>query len=132
MAKAIFVNSREFERDYKVPSGQIITLKIDDDWREITFYDQSGTKLDGGFQFEDDEDEQQRYLLARMYAPFTRAGLGRAALEFFIDITGASVYARQIEDEPDDGSHLTGDAPEFVDKMIKEGLLEDPNIGYVD
>lgn len=24
-----------------------------------------------------------------------------------------------------DGSHLTGDAPHFVDKMIKEGLIQE-------
>jgi hypothetical protein len=65
-----------------------------------------------------------------MYAPITRNGLGRAALEFFISVTNATVYARQIHDKYGDGSDLTGNAPEFVNAMVEEGLLEDPEKEY--
>lgn len=59
-----------------------------------------------------------------MYSPIPQSGLGRAALEFFIDMTGASIYCRPNDGiVRDDGSHLTEVAPGFVHKMQQEGLI---------
>lgn len=58
--------------------------------------------------------------------PIIGVGLGRAALEFFKEYTGAEVFAREYDGQVrDDGSHLTEDAPGFVAKMIDEGILLD-------
>lgn len=32
MARAILISENELERDYQIPNGQIITLKLDDDY----------------------------------------------------------------------------------------------------
>lgn len=128
MAKAILINDRELERDYQIYGKILITLKLEEDYSEITFYDSSDNKLDGEFGFIDESENGDNYLLGRMYAPaeFKESGLGRAALEFFKGYTGFDVYARTHDGiVRDDGSHLTEDAPGFVMKMINEGLLTD-------
>lgn len=126
MATAILVDEREFERDYKISDGRIITIKISDDLSEVSFWE--GQKLLGSendFVFIDECDDGTCYLLSRMYIKPKGFGLGRAALKFFIDITGATVYTRSNDGiTRDDGSHLTEDAPGFVFKMIDEGLIQ--------
>lgn len=124
MAKAILQNEREFERDYLLSNGTIITLVLEDDYSQITFKDSSGISLEGEFSFNENEDNG-RYLLERMYAPIKKQGIGRACLEFFIETTGAIVYTRPNDgNQLDDGSHLTEDAPGFVNQMQNEGLIE--------
>lgn len=126
MAKAELIDDREFERDYKLSNGQIITLKLSDDLSQITFW-LDGRRLgnDEDFCFKDLGDYSDGYLLARMYIPIKGMGLGRAALEFFTEITKMKVYVRPNDGiSRDDGSYLTEDAPGFVHKMRKEGLIE--------
>lgn len=128
MAKAILINDRDLERDYQINGSTLITLKLEDDFSEIKFYDSNGIELEGEFLFFDESENGESYLLGRMYAPssFKKSGLGRAALELFTEYTGANVYAREHDGQVrDDGSHLTGDAPIFVGQMIEEGLLLD-------
>lgn len=127
MARAILVNDNDSERDYQITGGRIITLKLEADFSQITFWE-NGKQLgrDRDFLFDDSETSNNSYLLARMYVPIKEAGLGRAALEFFKDYTQADVFARENDGQVrDDGSHLTEDAPGFVAKMIDEGILLD-------
>jgi hypothetical protein len=127
MSRAILIKSRDFERDYQIYSSTLITLRLADDFSEITFYNSIEEKLDGEFIFIDEYEKGESYLLTRMYAPekFKGAGLGRAALEFFKEYTGANIYARENDGvDRDDGIHLTEDAPGFVARMISEGLLQ--------
>jgi hypothetical protein len=124
MPQAILINDRGTERDYQIPNGNIITLVFDEFDYEITFK-QNGKPLEGEFCFKDEYDSGSSFLLRRMYSPIPQSGLGRAALEFFIDMTGASVYTRENDGETrDDGSHLTEDATIFVPRMQAEGLIE--------
>lgn len=124
MKKAILIEEREFERDYQIQDGRIITLKYDDIEDTITF-SENGESIGDEFSFVDEHENGDRYLLARMYSPIPQSGLGRAALEFFIEMTDAIIYARQHDGiVRDDGSHLTGDAPIFVGKMQEAGLIE--------
>jgi hypothetical protein len=97
MAKAILINQREWERDYKIYGTTLITLKLEEDYSEITFYDSYGHKLDGEFRFADENEDGDSYLLERMYVPsiYKQSGLGRAALEFFKDNSGSDIYARE-------------------------------------
>lgn len=122
-------NDCDFERDYLIKTGEIITLRLNDDLDEISFYDSDGDQLDGSFEFAESETNNYSYLVATMNSPMPKHGLGRAALEFFIDITGASLFARTNDGNVlNDGSNLTENAPEFVGKMINEGLLLDTQI----
>lgn len=130
MPRATLINDREWERDYITPTGRMITLKLDEDLSQVTFWD-GGNQLgnDRDFLFVESEGDNNSYLLARMYSPIVRSGLGRASLEFFKEITGAKIYTRPNDGiVRDDSTHLTGDAPIFVGKMIKEGLIENNDI----
>jgi len=127
MVRAEFISEENLKRKYKIKNGKIVILKIEDDFDEVTFWDEQNIQLgnDRDFLFIEDEYNENRYLLARMYVPIIQNGLGRAAIEFFTEHTDAVVYAREHDGNTrDDGSHLTGDAPMFVGKMQKEGLIE--------
>lgn len=125
MAKAELIEERESERDYKISDGRVITIKVEDDLLSFSFWE--GKNLlgsDDDFVFVD-ECDNGTYLLGRMYIQPKGFGLGRAAIEYFKDNNnGAVVYTRQNDGiTRDDGSHLTEDAPRFVNKMIDEGLI---------
>ena len=125
MAHAEFISEEDYERRYRINTGQIITLKLEEDWSQITFWGndiQLGNDMD--FVFTEMDDSCENYLLSRMYIPIKNVGLGRAALEFFADETGSNVYCRSNDGiVRDDGSHLTEDAHGFVIKMNEEGLI---------
>jgi hypothetical protein len=130
MATATLISNRGNERDYQIQNNRIITLIYDEMDYSISF-EENGKSIGDEFRFiDEDVDEEgfgneERFLLARMYSPIKQSGLGRAAIEFFIDMTGAEIYARPHDGiVRDDGSHLTEDAPAFVSKMQDEGLIE--------
>lgn len=124
MGQAILIKDNDNERIYKLPNGKNITIRIND-YTEIS-YVENGIEIgnDEDFVFIEDEFDSSKYLLARMYVPIKGQGLGRATIEFFTEYFDATVWARNNDGiEREDGSHLTEDAPSFVDKMIEEGLL---------
>lgn len=123
MATATLINDNGHSRIYRTPNGTIVKLEIDDEWTEIKVKDKNDNDL-GEFEFR--ELESGGYKLMRMYCtPVRRSGIGRAALEFFLEIAGGPIYTSPNDGVPrDDGSHLTENAPGFVAKMIKEGLIE--------
>lgn len=56
---------------------------------------------------------------------YKHEGIGREALTFFREIHGLPITASKEDGlKKDDGSHLTGDAPGFVQKMRDEGIIE--------
>ena len=93
MAKAILKENRGDERDYQIPNGDIITLKLGEDNHEITYWDNTNKQLgsDQDFVFLEDEFNPNRFLLARMYVPIKRSGLGRASIDFFKDVYNAII-----------------------------------------
>lgn len=122
--RAILVDDRDLERDYRINGNRIITLEFDEINYSISFKE-NNVKIGNDFEFIDYEENDERYLLAYMFSPITGFGLGRAAIEYFIDMTGATIYARMQDGiVRNDGSHLTGNAFEFVVKMQAEGLIE--------
>ena len=124
MVKAELIYDRGYERDYRIASGNIITLVFDESEFSISFRE-NGEKIGDEFRFIDESSNEERYLLARMYSPIKKEGLGRAVLEFFKYITDGSIYTRPNDNiKRDDQSHLTEDALYFVGKMQEEGLIE--------
>lgn len=126
MSKTILKAEREFERDYQIKGGRIITIIFDEENESFNFKE-NGEIIGDKFRFIDYsvDGNRKRFLIARMYSPIKLAGLGRAVLEFFIYLTEATIYAHQNEGiKKDDGSHLTEDALNFVSKMQKAGLIE--------
>jgi len=96
---------------------------MDEEWTQIEFIDIKSNKKFGEFEFKYLDDGS--YKLMRMYSePCKGGGIGRAALEMFQDIVGGQVVVSQNDGQVrDDGSHLTQDAPGFVNKMISEGFI---------
>ena len=113
------------ERTYQLANDREVTIKIDDD--AVISYWENGQKLGSynDFVFIEDEFIPHRYLLARIFVPITRSGLGRATIEFFKDYFDATIWVRPNDGiEMEDGSHLTGDGVPFVSQMIAEKLIE--------
>jgi len=55
---------------------------------------------------------------------YKKQGIGRACVELFNDYFDVIVTAEENDGIPkDDGSHLTHDAPGFVQKLREEGLI---------
>lgn len=126
MPRAELINENDLERTYRISDGRLVTLKIDDDLSQVTFWNEHDEQLgsDMGFVFRESEFNNS-FLLAKMYVPIKQMGLGRAAIEFFKDVTGATIYTRPNDGiRRDDGSHLTEDAPAFVAKMQSEGIIQ--------
>ncbi|MCB0377327.1 MAG: hypothetical protein KDD33_02450 [Bdellovibrionales bacterium] len=58
---------------------------------------------------------------------YLHCGIGTCALKFFKEEVGGRIFAAENNGETlDDGSHLTNDAPAFIQKMIDLGIVE-PN-----
>lgn len=129
---AVLIAEREWEKDFQISGGRIITLRLQDDWSEISFWEngeQLGSSGDQVFNFIEHEVIDGKYLLARMYCPVKNEGLGREAILMFIEYTGGTIYTRPpLTGELDDGSHLTEDAPGFVMRMQDEELIEQWNL----
>lgn len=130
---ATLIEDRDLERDHRLSDGRIITTVLEDDLSQITFRDKAtGEELSGEFVFEENpESMSEDVLLARMYSPIKYEGLGEAALRHFTEYTGKEVFVRPNDGIPlDDGSHLTEDAPRFVNKMRRLGLIIEEDDGY--
>ena len=120
------------KKQVTMANGRQIEMQLSDEFDEITFWE-NGVQLDGEFEFEVDEFNDSQFLLKRMYSPIQNQGLGKEALEFFIEETCGTIWTRSNDGQQrDDGSHLTGDAPTFVSCMQKRGLIEDREIGMYD
>jgi hypothetical protein len=107
-------------------NGVSITMHLTEEWDKISF-SLCGNELDGEFLFDDIYENQKSFLLKRIYSPnkFKRLGLGEEALIFFKSETNnAIIWARENNGIVlDDGSHLTGNASNFVKKMQRIGLI---------
>ncbi|MBL7558974.1 hypothetical protein JAO71_04075 [Olleya sp. YSTF-M6] len=126
---AELIEDRDFEKDFKLKDNRIITLRLEDDLTEISFWEggnQLGSPYNDVFSFDELEDySEPTYRLSRMYCPVKKNGLGREAVRMFLDYSDAKIVTRPPNTgELSDGSHLTEDAPDFVAKMQKEGLIE--------
>jgi hypothetical protein len=103
-----------------------ITMHLTEEWDRISF-SQNGNELDGEFLFDDVDENQQSFLLKRLYSPnnLKRLGLGEEVLKFFKSETNdAIIWTRENDGVVrDDGSHLTENAPCFIRKMQKKGLI---------
>ena len=126
MPRAELINENDFERTYRISDDRLVTLKIDEDLSQVTFWNEHDEQLGSDMDFVFIESEfNNSFLLARMYVPIKQMGLGRAAVEFFKDFTEATIYTRPNDGiSLDDGSHLTEDAPGFVAKMQSEGIIK--------
>lgn len=108
--------------------GEVIEIEIDFEFTEISFKNSIGEEI-GKFEFSPN-DGFEYYKLVWGYMDlkdkkYKHQGIGREGLIFFKEYTGGLIYANENDGlKCDDGSHLTGDAPTFVDIMRDEGIIE--------
>ena len=127
--KAKLIRDNGTNRIYQISTGENICLYLDEDQLSIKVINSNDNEI-GLMEFttiESDYDIQ--YKLKWMYLDklgnlYKRQGLGRACIEYFNDYFGVIVTAAENDGETqDDGSHLTQDAPGFVEQLRQEGLI---------
>ena len=112
-------------------NGQEVKIDIDDSYDfETTVFGPDGEKI-GEFCFRQIDDFRSYLKLSRMYLDlgddkWKDQGIGREILKRVKEFSGLPIVVGEDYGNPqDDGSHQTGDAPGFIAKMRKEGIVED-------
>ena len=104
----------------------IVFIETDEVSMTSTVRTAGGAKI-GSIEFDLRDDDQVLYLMwahLEDLPGYTRQGIGRECIRRMSDIFGLPVRAADNDGmRRDDGSHLTGDAPPFVDALKKEGLI---------
>lgn len=127
MKKTKILNENGSSQTVLLSNDKIITISLSDDDYSVSFWE-DGVEIGGyeDFSFMEDEYKPNLFLLARMFLPFRRSGLGTATVKFFKKYFDATIYVRPNDGyERTDGSNLTGDAPSFVSHLIALNLIED-------
>jgi hypothetical protein len=133
----------DYLRHYLLVDGRVVTFEIEEDGTEIRVLTAAGKSI-GRFEFKNmpDEDDDE-IVYSKSTEPWVKlmlmdlegencsylyAGIGPMCLEVYTDLFDLPISAARF-DQPDigDGSHLVGDGPAFVRKMIDAGLLQDNN-----
>jgi hypothetical protein len=116
----------ESEQMCRLDNGELIRILIDDFGLQICVTNEDGDKM-GSIELK--ENPGGSYHLMWMYLDqagdrYKRKGIGRQCLLFHKSIYGALFTATEDNGmRMDDGSHLTGDAPAFVQALQSEGLI---------
>ena len=120
------------QSSFPLKDGQrMVIIHVDDDDYEVTVRAASGEKV-GGMKFSLIELEGPPWQVLKLtWAYLDEAGpeykfngIGRACLRFVREASGMEIIAGEDTGlRQDDGSHPTGDAPTFSDRMRKEGLI---------
>ncbi|WP_306002462.1 MULTISPECIES: hypothetical protein [Brevundimonas] len=117
------------EEEFVCRDGRVVSILIDEDAYEAVATDQGGERI-GALAFSLMEDPSGYSLklvhafLDGMGGSYRRQGIGREMLRRMIEMTGMAIFAAENDGQvQEDGSHLTGDAPAFVAKMRREGLI---------
>ena len=132
MKKLTILRDNGKERDYQLPDSRVVTIDVSSNL-EIIIKD-SQKDIIGRFDFRYIDDVLPGlgacYYLKWMYMDlksdtYKYQGIGREALKFFREIYGTPIAAT-VHDGPKQQyeTQLTGDAPNFVQKMREEGVIE--------
>lgn len=122
----------DLSKHYETRDHRRVRILLEDFGDEIRIHDQND-RLIGLIQLKlFDEEHGSWYYITWMYLDivdqsFLRQGIGRAALIFHLDIFKTPIFAAENDGmKREDGSHLTGDAPSFVNRMRFERIIETP------
>ena len=125
-------DSSEFSTPYTLRDGRRVVIKIDDCGESIQVVtDEENARCIGGIELEQDEEEANIYKLTRAYLDenselldYTRQGIGRRSLQLHSARFQSRIWTESNDGHTrSDGSHLTGDAPAFIEQMRKEGVI---------
>lgn len=118
-----------FTTQVQTRDGRDVVIEISDSGETIWIKTLSGEEIGRAELSYIEDDVKDYYRLTWMYLDlldpsYRRQGLGRAALQFHLDNFASSIEVSENDGHrKSDGSHLSGDAPAFVGKMVQEGLL---------
>ncbi len=111
------------------PDGRNVTIQIDDVGEEIKVLDDEENEVGSIRLSYIDCENDDYYKITWMYLDkqgdkFLRQGIGREALKLHNEFFRSPIVASDDDGiVKGDGSHLTGDAPGFINVMRKEGLV---------
>ncbi|MFT6925665.1 MAG: hypothetical protein ACJAZP_001249 [Psychromonas sp.] len=115
----------EFKKLYKISNNEMVTIVIDEDLLSIIVFTETNEKI-GNINL--DEFDNGFYImwmyLDQLSSKYQRKGIGQACLEFFTEVYLAPIFASEDNGlVKSDGSHLTGNAPSFIAKMRRKGIV---------
>lgn len=92
------------------------------------YFTVDGEQCDEFFSFQTWDEDGDDYWLVNMFSPETGIGLGRDALQCFIDNTAGRIHVRdRWMTSSGDGSHVLPESWPFVERMMAEGLIVSHN-----
>lgn len=119
----------ELRKQFRIADGRTVIITVSD-YGDIIEVSTPEGMLVGKIELSLlDPGNEEAYLLVWMYmdrldTSYKRQGIGRAALQFHKECFDTAIVARDHDGHTrDDGAHLTGDAPSFVQAMMKEGII---------
>ena len=113
-------------RYYQFTSGEVVKMEIELD-DVVRVNDLTNAIEIGSFGFSNNDTFiYLTYMhLDHSGGKYLRKGIGRTILEFLKSYYQLPIVAAENDGRTrDDGSHLTGDAPNFVYKMREVGIIE--------
>lgn len=118
-----------FNNIFTTKDGRTVLIAIDDFGEEILVTDAQGKEI-GSIELSlIESDHSDHYRIVSMFLDkdgggYLRQGIGRESLKQHIAIFNTSIIAADDDGiRKNDGSHLTGDAPGFINQMREEGLV---------
>lgn len=118
------------KRTYRLDDDREINIVVDESLQEIYIEIPERKKIGEIILHRIDTGQNEEFKITHMFmdmldASYKRKGIGHEALKFFKEITGGTITAEENDGiRKEDGSHLTGDAVEFVAKMREEGIIK--------
>jgi hypothetical protein len=121
-------------RRIRLTDGEFVDLEANDDFTCIVARNGEGREIgriefhliEGAAPFSEEILHLKWAYLDKLGAQYTRRGIGREIVRMASEGTGLRVHATENDGQTrDDGSHLTQDAPAFVESMMDEGLIVD-------
>lgn len=123
---------RSLEEIYVLKDGRSVSIAYDEDEYSIEVKAVPSGKRIGGFRFRCIETDGPPYsylhltwaYLDKLDATYLHKGIGQRCIELVLEWSGLCITASVNDGNVrSDGSHLTGDAPAFIEKMRARGLI---------
>lgn len=110
-------------RRLTLTSGEVVEIRFQED--SVAVY--AGSEEVGRLSFRQIEEPGETYyhlthaFIEGRGGAYKRQGIGTEAIRLFRDCTGGPItFSEDDGIQREDGSHLTGDAPEFVNSLKKK------------
>jgi hypothetical protein len=115
----------ELVTSHKISDVECVIIAIDEDETSIIVFTEENEKIGNINLIEIDDYYYITWMYLDQLSPkYKRKGIGQACLEFFSEVFRMPIVAAQDDGHTkSDGSHLTGDAPAFIEKMRAKGIV---------